>query len=76
MDSTLLEQSRQTAAALGVSFSSFAESALRDKVLASAAFIAADYERAQGRDTADYFAEVEAERAAMADEIRAAGAGW
>ncbi|NNH68928.1 hypothetical protein HLB23_03400 [Nocardia uniformis] len=52
------------------------ESALRDKLLSNSAHIAADYERAQGRDTTAHFAEAEAERVALADAIRADGATW
>ncbi|WP_327139181.1 hypothetical protein [Nocardia sp. NBC_01327] len=76
VDGAVLAQSRELAAALGITFSAFAEEALRDKLLTAAARIAADYERAQGRDTAEHFAEIEAERAAMAEAIRAAGAQW
>ncbi|MFE2996882.1 hypothetical protein ACFXG4_17935 [Nocardia sp. NPDC059246] len=76
LDGTVLEQSKQVAAELGITFSAFAEAALRDKLLAGAARIAADYERAQGRDTAEHFAQAEAERAAMAEAIRADGAAW
>ncbi|MET9490986.1 hypothetical protein [Nocardia sp. NPDC006630] len=76
LDGTVLEQSREVAAALGITFSAFAEEALRDKLLTASAHIAADYERAQGRAGAEYFAEVEAERAAMAEAIRADGAQW
>lgn len=76
LDGTVLEQSKEVAAQLGIKLSAFVESALRDKLLATSARIAADYERAQGRDTAEHFAEVEAERVAMADAIRAEGAAW
>lgn len=76
LDGTVLEQSKEVAAQLGIKLSAFVESALRDKLLASSAQIAADYERAQGRDSAEFFAEVEAERAAMAEAIRADGAAW
>ncbi|MRH90251.1 hypothetical protein GFY24_22900 [Nocardia sp. SYP-A9097] len=76
LDGTVLEQSKEVAAQLGIKLSAFVESALRDKLLANSARIAADYERAQGRDTAEHFAEVEAERAAMAEAIRADGAAW
>ncbi|WP_327146907.1 hypothetical protein [Nocardia sp. NBC_01327] len=72
----MLEQSREVAAALGITFSAFAEEALRDKLLTASAHIAAVYERAQGRDGAEHFAEVEAERAAIAEAIRADGAQW
>lgn len=65
----MLAQSRELAAALGITFSAFAEEALRDKLLTAAAHIAADYERARGRDSAEHFAEVE--RAAMAEAIHA-----
>ncbi|GAB2568626.1 hypothetical protein [Nocardia heshunensis] len=76
LDGTILEQSKEVAAALGITFSAFAEAALRDKLLTSAAHIAADFERAQGRDTAEHFAAAEAERAAMAEAIRTNGAAW
>ncbi|MEU0542928.1 hypothetical protein [Nocardia sp. NPDC005978] len=76
LDDTVLEQSKAVAEQLGIRLSAFVESALRDKLLTTSARIAADYERAQGRDTAEHFAEVEAERAAMAAAIRADGAAW
>ncbi|WP_433560475.1 hypothetical protein ACQP1O_22540 [Nocardia sp. CA-151230] len=76
MDDAVLEQSKEAAEALGTTFSAFTEAALRDRVLMTSSRIAADYERAQGRDTAEYFAEVEAERAAMAEAIRADSAAW
>ncbi|WP_330180873.1 hypothetical protein OHB26_31420 [Nocardia sp. NBC_01503] len=76
LDGTLLEQSKEVAAQLGIKLSTFVESALRDKLLANSAQIAADYERARGRDTDEHFAEAEAERAAMVEAIRADGAAW
>ncbi|GAB2452258.1 hypothetical protein GCM10027262_76840 [Nocardia tengchongensis] len=76
VDEAVLEQSKEAARELGVTFSVFAEAALRDRVLITAARIAADYERAQGRDTAEYFEQVEVERAAMADAIRADSTAW
>ncbi|WP_433734921.1 hypothetical protein ACQP0C_41625 (plasmid) [Nocardia sp. CA-129566] len=76
VDSAVLEQAKLAADADGVTLSAFAESALLDKVMRNSARIAASYEYSQGRDTADYFAQVEAERAAMAEVIRASGAAW
>ncbi|WP_297617905.1 hypothetical protein [Nocardia sp.] len=76
LDGTVLEQSRAVAAALGITFSAFAEEALRDKLLTASAHVAADYERAQGRDSVEHFAELEAERVAMVEAIRADGAQW
>lgn len=76
LDGTVLEQSKEVAAALGITLSAFAEAALRDKLLTSSAHIAADYERAQGRDTAEHFAEIEIERAAMAAAMSADSTTW
>ncbi|MFD9992025.1 hypothetical protein ACFWXT_29365 [Bacillus cereus] len=76
LDDAVLEQSREAADLLGISVSAFTEAALRDRVLVTAAIVAADYERAQGRDTEEHFAAVEAERAAMAEAIRADSAAW
>ncbi|WP_327146898.1 hypothetical protein [Nocardia sp. NBC_01327] len=70
----MLDQSREIAAALRITFSAFAEKALRDKLITASAHIAARHERAQGRDSAEHFAEVETERAAMVEAIRADGA--
>lgn len=72
----MLQQAREAAKADGVSLSAYAESALLDKMMRNSARIAASHERRQGRDTDDYFAQAEAERAAMADVIHASGAAW
>ncbi len=72
----MLEQAKQAAAAEGTTLSAWAESALRDKMMRNSARIAADYEHSQGRGNAEYFAEAEAERAAMDDAIRASGTSW
>jgi len=76
LDSVLLEQAKQAADADGVTLSAFAESALVDKMMRNSARIAVGHEHAQGRTSADYFAQAEAERAAMDDAIRASGAAW
>ncbi|MEV6258456.1 hypothetical protein AB0L97_34880 [Nocardia sp. NPDC051911] len=76
VDSAVLEQAKLAADADGVTLSAFAESALLDKVMRNSARIAAGYEHSQGRATAEYFAQVEAERAAMDDVIRGSGAAW
>ncbi|MBF6300423.1 hypothetical protein IU459_23165 [Nocardia amamiensis] len=76
LDSAVLEQAKQAAAADGMTLSAWAESALLDKVMRNSARIAANYEHSQGRATVEYFAEAEAERAAMNDAIRASGSSW
>jgi hypothetical protein len=76
LDSAVLEQAKQAAAAEGTTLSAWAESALRDKMMRNSARIAARYEQSQGRIAGEYFAEAEAERAAMNDAIRASGATW
>ncbi|MEU2102331.1 hypothetical protein [Nocardia sp. NPDC019255] len=76
LDSAVLEQAKQAAAADGMTLSAWAESALRDKVMRNSARTAANYEQSQGRATMEHFAEAEAERAAMNDAIRASGASW
>ncbi|MFE9328509.1 hypothetical protein ACIHDR_47005 [Nocardia sp. NPDC052278] len=76
VDSAVLEQAKLAADADGVTLSAFAESALLDKVMRNSARIAVSYEHNQGRATAEYFAQVEADRAAMDDVIRASGATW
>ncbi|MFE3105226.1 hypothetical protein [Nocardia tengchongensis] len=76
LDGAVLEQSKEAARLLGIPLSTFAEDALRDRVLVTSALIAADYERAQGRDNPEHFAAMEDERAAMAAAIRADGHTW
>jgi hypothetical protein len=73
LDSAVLDVARQTADSAGVSLSSFAESALLDRIMRNSARIAADYERSQGRTTEAFFAAAEAEREAMAAAIRESG---
>ncbi|MBF6333553.1 hypothetical protein [Nocardia transvalensis] len=76
LDSAVLAEAKRLAEDDGVTLSAFAESALMDKVMRKSARIAASYEHSQGRTTPEYFAEAEAERAAMGDAIRASGATW
>lgn len=47
---------------------------MREEPLINPAYIAADFEHSRGRDTAEDFIRVEAERTAMAEAIHSDGA--
>jgi hypothetical protein len=76
LDAELLEQAKSAAAEQGLAFSVWTEKLIRTEVLHRSVLIAARYERSQGRDSEEYFAAAEAERAAMAEAIRSSGTAW
>ncbi|WP_069162851.1 hypothetical protein [Nocardia altamirensis] len=70
LEQSLLDQAKEYARDAGTNFSAWTERLIQRELFTSSAATAAAWEREQGRDSAAYFEQVEAQRAAVAAAIR------
>ncbi|WP_280453983.1 hypothetical protein [Nocardia brasiliensis] len=71
LEADVLSEAKKEAHEAGTNFSAWIERLIQRELYTSSAGTAVAYEREQGRDTAAYFEQVEAHRAAVAEAIRA-----